>query len=145
MVVVPLGSAWTFAAFAHEGHKVEHNHPYPTKKFSVKNGEVLYKKYCASCHGKNGDGKGPAGPSLKPRPTSFLDLKYMTMRSRVDHYEAIASGRPNTAMSPWKNTLTDREIWDVIAYIEHLYNHSWDADSNRRNKTPIDATPEEGG
>ncbi|MFC1491297.1 c-type cytochrome [Nitrospinota bacterium] len=113
--------------FAHGGHKVEHNHPYPTKKFSVENGKKIYASYCASCHGMNGDGKGPAALSLKPRPTNFLDLKYMPMISRVDHYDAIANGRPKTAMAPWKNTLSDKEIWDVISYIEHLFNHQWNA------------------
>lgn len=122
----------SFSISAHEGHKTEHNHPVPTKKFSVKAGEKIYKQYCASCHGERGDGNGPAAASLNPKPTSFLDLKYIPMRSRVDHYEATANGQQGTSMPPWKGTLTDKQIWDVVAYLEHLFNHQWESES----KTP---------
>lgn len=111
---------------AHEGHKAEHNHPIPKKKFSIKAGEKIYKQYCTSCHGKQGDGNGPAAVSLSPKPTNFLDLKYIPMRSRVDHYEAIANGRRGTPMPSWRVMLTDEQIWDVIAYLEHLFNHQWE-------------------
>ena len=110
-------------AFAHEGHMVEHHHPYPKKYFSIESGKKIYESSCASCHGAIGDGRGPAATSLKPKPTNFLDLQYMVMQSRVDHYEAISNGRPNTSMAPWRNTLSDKQIWDVIAYIEELFNH----------------------
>ncbi len=134
IVAVLLGFSSSFIVFAHEGHKADHNHPYPVKKFSVENGKKIYASYCASCHGKNGDGKGPAAVSLNPRPTNFLDPKYMPMRSRVDHYDAIANGRPTTTMAPWKNTLSDKEIWDAIAYIEHLFNHRWNVELQRPEK-----------
>ena len=114
---------------AHEGHMMTHNHPYPTKKFSEERGRKIYVANCAACHGVNGDGKGPAAGALKPRPTDFLDLKYMPMCSRVDHYYAIANGRPKTTMAPWKGSLSENDIWDVIAYIEHLFNHQAEAKS----------------
>lgn len=126
-------AAGTFAAlalifqsavsFAHEGHKAEHKHPYPTAPFNISNGEVLYNQYCASCHGAKGDGKGPAAAALKPKPTDFLDMAYMSMRSRVDHYESIMNGRSGTTMPSWKTTLSNKDIWDIIVYIEHLFNH----------------------
>lgn len=113
-------------AFAHGGHQAEHNHPYPTKKFSVHEGEEIYEENCAICHGVNGNGKGESATELDPPPTNFLDMKYMPMRSRVDHYESIWNGRDGTSMPPWKDTLTDEQMWDVIAYIEHLFNHKYD-------------------
>ncbi len=108
---------------AHEGHKMEHNHPYPKANFNMKNGEGLYNKYCASCHGVKGDGNGPAALALNPKPTDFLDKAYGVMRSRVDYYESIMNGRPDTTMPPWKGTLSERDVWDIIDYIEHLFNH----------------------
>lgn len=111
------------ALFAHEGHKAEHKHPYPTAPFDLNRGKTLYKQYCASCHGVSGDGQGPAANSLNPKPTNFLDMSYMSMRSRVDHFESINNGRPGTTMSPWKGTLSVKDIWNIIAYIEHLFNH----------------------
>ncbi|MFQ5692249.1 MAG: c-type cytochrome [Nitrospinota bacterium] len=135
VIVAALGLFLRGGAFAHEGHRMAHNHPYPKKRFSVAEGKVIYQKYCASCHGKNGDGKGPAAAALKPRPTNFLELRYMSMRSRVDLYESIANGRPNTAMSPWKGTLSEKEIWDTIAYIGHLFNHRWQGRTRGRKKS----------
>jgi mono/diheme cytochrome c family protein len=37
-------------------------------------GEVLYRRYCASCHGLSGHGDGPAAPSLAPSPTDLTRL-----------------------------------------------------------------------
>lgn len=129
--IFAVSLAWfSVAAFAHEGHKAEHNHPYPTKPFSVNNGKSVYGAHCIVCHGVNGDGNGVAAGTLNPKPTNFLDLKYMPMRSRVDHYEAIAEGRSGTSMPSWKAVLTENQIWDVIAYIEHLFNHQWDEDGH---------------
>lgn len=125
IITIAFGPAFSSTVFAHGGHKAEHNHPFPTKKFSTRRGKGIYNTYCASCHGLKGDGQGPAGTSLKPVATDFLDLRYMTMRSRVDHYEAVTNGRPNTAMMGWKKILTEEQIWDVITYIEHLFNHQW--------------------
>ena len=100
LIVASLEFAFSLAALAHEGHKAEHNHPYPTKIFSVRNGKAIYNIYCVSCHGERGNGNGPAAASQKTRPTNLLHLKYMPMRWQVDHYEAIADGRPNTTMVP---------------------------------------------
>ena len=107
---------------AHKGHEADHKHPYPTAPFDLKKGKALYNKYCASCHGVKGDANTDTAKILNPKPTNFLDMKYMTMRSRVDHYEAIISGRPGTAMPPWK-TLSEKDVWDLVAWIEHLFNH----------------------
>jgi mono/diheme cytochrome c family protein len=43
--------------------------------FATTPGEVLYHRYCASCHGTTGTGDGPAAESLSPRPT---DLRRLT-------------------------------------------------------------------
>ncbi len=128
-LIIALMFAFPVAVDAHGGHTAEHNHPYPKKQFSVHNGEKIYDNNCAMCHGTVGNGAGEAADGLTPSPTNFLDLKYMPMRSRVDHFEAIKNGRTNTSMPPWSDALTDGEIWDAIAYIEHLFNHQSDVPS----------------
>ncbi|HEU4635862.1 MAG TPA: c-type cytochrome [Edaphobacter sp.] len=37
----------------------------PAKPTSAGSGEEMYNSYCASCHGKDGKGDGPAAPALK--------------------------------------------------------------------------------
>jgi mono/diheme cytochrome c family protein len=37
-------------------------------------GERLYLQYCAACHGRDANGKGPVAPVLSPRPTDLTKL-----------------------------------------------------------------------
>jgi mono/diheme cytochrome c family protein len=37
-------------------------------------GEVLYRRYCAACHGIGGRGDGPAARTLSPPPTDLTGL-----------------------------------------------------------------------
>lgn len=121
LVVVTLV---TTVLLAHEGHKKEHNHPYPKKAFSLKRGAALYRQYCADCYGETGYKKGPFPPYMDPVPTNFLDREYMVMKSRVDLFETTWDGRPGTRMRAWTERLSDEEIWDIVAWIDHLFNHA---------------------
>jgi len=38
-------------------------------------GELLYRRYCAACHGLQGHGDGPAGAALCPRPPDLTRLE----------------------------------------------------------------------
>jgi mono/diheme cytochrome c family protein len=38
-------------------------------------GELLYRRYCAVCHGMDGRGDGPAAAALCPRPTDLTRLE----------------------------------------------------------------------
>lgn len=83
-------------------------------------GKKPYKTYCTKCHGKKGEGNGLSGKSLKPRPRDFTH-EGMLKRSDWQLYLAVKDGgKPfglSDKMTPWKDTLTDKEIRDVIAYI----------------------------
>ena len=46
--------------------------PFELKGDATK-GEAQYKTLCISCHGEKGDGNGPAGGALTPKPTNFTD------------------------------------------------------------------------
>jgi mono/diheme cytochrome c family protein len=37
--------------------------------------QTLYRRYCASCHGIEGRGDGPAAEALTPRPTDLTTLR----------------------------------------------------------------------
>src|ERR1700694_3219382 len=34
-------------------------------------GKVVYERYCVSCHGENGDGRGEAADAIFPKPRDF--------------------------------------------------------------------------
>ncbi len=46
----------------------------PAQYTSPTSGEEMYMAYCASCHGKNGKGNGPAAPALKQAPSDLTCL-----------------------------------------------------------------------
>lgn len=84
-------------------------------------GKAPFTTYCASCHGEKGDGNGPAGAALNPKPRNFNDKALMA--SMTDEYllkvitEGGAAVGKSPLMAPWKGTLKDQEIKDVAAYV----------------------------
>jgi mono/diheme cytochrome c family protein len=80
-------------------------------------GREIYVNTCIRCHGI--DGKGALGIKLVPPP---VDLTSLTVQSRLDGtlFRRIHEGKPNTAMGAWKYSLSDEEIWDVLAYVRTL-------------------------
>ncbi|MBH0201919.1 MAG: cytochrome c [Nitrospira sp.] len=77
-------------------------------------GREIYVNTCIRCHGI--DGKGAFGIKLVPPPA---DLTSLAVQSRLDGtlFRRIHEGKPNTAMGAWKHSLSDEEIWDVLAYV----------------------------
>jgi len=59
-------------------------------KVALKEGKKLYRKNCSTCHGTRGNGKGPIGNSLEPKPTSFLHVSYTTQHPDQHFFWAYA-------------------------------------------------------
>jgi len=99
--------------------------------------EILYKEYCASCHGLNGDGKGEFSYLLHPKPRDFNDGKFK-IRSTPTGYppldndlaNTIRNGMPGTAM-PSFSFLKDNEIKSLIDIVKEF------SDINNRDVRPI--------
>jgi len=51
-------------------------------------GRQLYRTYCASCHGMDGRGDGPAAPALRAEPT---DLTRLEARGAFDESRIMAA------------------------------------------------------
>ena len=82
-------------------------------------GRDLYKKSCETCHGFDGTGHTATSAGLYPPPLS-LSRQALESRQRTDGelFYFIRNGIRNTAMPGW--WLTDREIWQLIAFIRQL-------------------------
>jgi mono/diheme cytochrome c family protein len=120
--------------------------PLPGTAEHLDRGRRLYERDarpapCASCHGIDGDGRGPAGGSLVPPPRNFACAE--TMRSLTDgqlywvieegsgefhvpatqgaqRIERPGRGAPFTAMRGHGDHLSDTEIWQLILYIRSM-------------------------
>ena len=103
----------------------------------------LYEKSCASCHGSDGKGNGPASDALNPKPRDFTRGTYKfrstvtgSLPSDDDLYRSIAHGLPGTSMLAWQGLLSDEQIRALAGYVKQF--------SPRfatERPTPVAATP----
>ncbi len=70
----------------------------PATYTSPSSGKEMYNAYCASCHGADGKGDGPAAPALKAPPTNLTALAAKTGGTfPAAHVAAVIQGG---AMTP---------------------------------------------
>lgn len=90
--------------------------PVPASQPSLRRGREVFQSHCASCHGPQGRGDGPAGQRLKPKPA---DLTVMASQHPAgDIAWKIENGRG--PMPAWKGTLSENQTWDLVNYIQGL-------------------------
>jgi DMSO reductase family type II enzyme heme b subunit len=90
--------------------------------------EAIYQKRCAVCHGREGEGDGPAADFLYPKPRDFslAVFKYKSTESNSefpsdeDFRKTIREGLTGTTMPAWKTILSDAEIDALILKIKQL-------------------------
>lgn len=83
---------------------------------------------CAQCHGKEGRGDGPSAAGLRDsfdRPIAVPDFArgevlFKAGSRREDIYRVLTLGLPGTPM-PSFAALSDRDRWDLAAYVVSLY------------------------
>jgi mono/diheme cytochrome c family protein len=85
-------------------------------------GRQLYLKYCASCHGNDARGGGPAGAKLDPKPADLTliakrnggSFPYMRVYGVIDGREPfVAHSASGTAMPIWANVFTQSAAMDI--------------------------------
>ncbi|MBI1733804.1 MAG: cytochrome c [Candidatus Rokubacteria bacterium] len=71
---------------------------------------------CASCHGPQGKGDGPAAAALNPRPANWQSDK-LKKETDGELFWKVTNGRG--PMPPWKH-LPEKERWQIVNYIRQL-------------------------
>lgn len=84
-------------------------------------GKSLYMTTCSACHGEKGDGNGPAGKMMKPKPRGFADPKtvFKNGETAQNIFDTLTKGLPGTAM-PAYTKLTDQEKSALAYYVLFL-------------------------
>jgi mono/diheme cytochrome c family protein len=88
-------------------------------------GKPVYDKWCAGCHGVEGDGEGPAAAWMLPRPRDFTTALYQirttpsgALPTDADILHIIDVGMPGTAMPGWESRLSGTQRNDLVAYLK---------------------------
>ena len=106
-------------------------------------GKEIYGKWCAHCHGENGDGQGVAASRLKPKPRDFTSGKYkirMTTTGNIptddDLKNAIRRGLPYSSMPAFTaNYISDSELDALVGHVKSF--SDWFDDPERQNPETI--------
>lgn len=93
-------------------------------KASVGRGKVIYKEYCAQCHGFTGKGDGPAASGLEPKPAihaniAFDQLPTEYLYNMINHGGAAMGKSAN--MPYWGLTIGQQGVADVMAYLKATF------------------------
>jgi high-affinity iron transporter len=92
----------------------------PGDSLQIVQGEDIYMKLCASCHGETGQGDGWFSRDLKIRPTDFTDRNTATFYSDNGRLQLIRKGINNTSMKNWEMVLSEPEMLAVFLYLRSL-------------------------
>ena len=89
--------------------------PYAAKSAGdAAHGQEVYGKFCASCHGADGNGGPKAG--------SIVDHAYLSLITDQGLRTIVITGRPDFNAPDWRNNvpghaMSDQEITDVVAWL----------------------------
>lgn len=82
----------------------------------VRRGFCQYEAHCVACHGAPAVARQQWVDGMEPSPPYLLDV---TQRFPPPQLFWIAkNGIKMTGMPAWRNAMSDREIWDVVAWLE---------------------------
>lgn len=83
----------------------------------ARRGGKFYMKNCFTCHGREGNGRGPRAAFNNPPPRNFLGAQARATLNRPTLFEAIKKGRPGSVMPAWGTVLDDQAIADVAEFV----------------------------
>ena len=92
---------------------------YPLVPPDPSQGAAIFTDKCTPCHGDTGMGDGPKASQL-PNPVGAIGTATVARQAKpMTWYNVVTDGRVERFMPPFAS-LTDRQRWDVIAYVYTL-------------------------
>jgi mono/diheme cytochrome c family protein len=90
--------------------------PASTGPADERRGFCLYESHCVACHGAPAIARQQWVSGMEPAPPYLLDA---THRFKPRELFWIAkNGIKMTGMPSWRNSMSDDELWDVVAFLE---------------------------
>jgi mono/diheme cytochrome c family protein len=97
----------------------------PPPSFTAANaqrGFAIYDAHCAVCHGGPGLARAAWISGITPTPPFLLDTARQWTPNQL--YWIVRHGVRMTAMPAWDQTLSEADVWDVVAFLEALPGYS---------------------
>ncbi len=114
----------------------------------LERGRRVFDEKCARCHGKTGDGQGPAAKVLKNKPRDFTMavFKFRTTKtdglpSDADFFRSLSDGFPAYGMQPFGD-LPEDDRWAIVAHLKTLVATGLDARLRRQAQENGEAVDE---
>ena len=97
-----------------------HN-PLKANASNIADGKRLYRLHCVICHGDTGKGS-EAGLTLEPPVQNLAGLGQKRIASDAFYDWTLSEGGVplRSAMPPFKNVLSQEQIWKIILYLRTL-------------------------
>ena len=118
--------------------------PVPLDEALAKDGKEVYERFCISCHGPQGDGRGYSAEWLEPLPRDFTSAIFKcrstpsgSLPTDEDLLRTLNTGIFHTYMPPWK-VLGDKNLRAVAEYLK-TFSPRWKEEAPG---TPIVIPPE---
>lgn len=87
-------------------------------------GKNLYANYCATCHGDQGKGDGPAARALPARPADHTNGAIMNKFNDKFLLDVITKGGSavgkSSFMPSWGGSFNEKQIRDIVAFIRTI-------------------------
>jgi mono/diheme cytochrome c family protein len=83
-------------------------------------GKIAYTENCAACHGPTGMGDGERVASLPEAPPLLGSLAYSRNIPPTVWFQKITQGKIEKLMPGFGSSLSDRQRWDIVAYLVSL-------------------------
>ena len=87
-------------------------------------GEQLFLEKCASCHGKPSEGRSARADFFEPAAADFHEARFRQVEPAYLYWR-IEVGKTvepylsqGSVMPAWGEHLTERQIWQLVAYIK---------------------------
>jgi mono/diheme cytochrome c family protein len=90
---------------------------------ALQNGEELFLRLCASCHGHRAEGRSPRADFFSPAAPDFSASKYAAIDPAYLYWR-IARGKTvepylsqGSVMPTWEQHFSPPQIWSLVAYL----------------------------
>jgi mono/diheme cytochrome c family protein len=117
LVLASLAGIGVMAQGNPEAAKVKN--PVEATPESIATGKQLYARYCAVCHGINGE--GGSGSDISPPAPNIVDAEWKHGSTDGEIFDVIKNGiPPDLNMGPLGDRIKDPDIWNVVNYVRSL-------------------------